>query len=267
MQSGGAASSNGGRFNRRMSNQDIFELNSAYFSLRVALIFLIVTVIIFIIMQLIKLAFQIMKIRNAAEPFDSQAPELVVHSRKSKRRRRPMRLLPSKTMRIQLSLKNEQEMDATSVDRETVSKRGMKGKAPGEAQEETNIVTYDEIQNFSDNLLTAGIKDSLALFGSKDQSLPTPMPIKKKATSSNLTPQDSLMVVNSQIPLQPFHNAEKLEKKDSKCILPEKSEETDHDKSALIAAKAQDSLMVVNDLKPLQPSASAEQANIKKLDN
>ncbi|CAG9536582.1 unnamed protein product [Cercopithifilaria johnstoni] len=251
----------------QLSGEDISELNSAYFSLRVALIFLIVTVIIFVIMQLIKLIWQIIKIRNEAEEtFDSKTPELVVHFKKSKRVKRPKNLLPSKDMKIQLSLRNESE---TPVKCEVASKnKGRKKKelpsAQNEVQTGTNIVSYNGTQTFSDELPSPGIKDSLALFAPQDTSVSTLIAIKKKPTFSALKAQDSLMVINNQIPLQPSDSAEKTNQKNKSTFLATKAQDSEDDKSTFVAAEAQDSLMVVNDLKPLRPSASAEQTSLEK---
>lgn len=88
--------------------------------------------------------------------------------------------------------------------------------------------------------------------GSQNMSSITSVPIKEKSTLSVSKAQDSLMVVNNEISLQPSHSAERL-----------KREAESEQKKSFLAAKAQDSLMVVNDQKPLQPAASAEQSNLE----
>ncbi|VDK73560.1 unnamed protein product [Litomosoides sigmodontis] len=213
-----------------------------------------------------------MKIRRKAEKlYENATPELVVHSKRSKRRKRSKHSLPSKRMKIQLSLKNEPE---TSADREAASKKEPKKKellsVQNEVRTETNAtLPYDESKKFSDELPVPDIKDSLALFGSHDSSPLTPISIKKKPTFSALKAQDSLMLVNSQTSLQPSSSAEKINEKVGfkDKFMGTSVLDSDDDKSSFVAAKAQDSLMVVNDLKPLQPSASAEQTNLEDSNN
>ncbi|VBB32083.1 unnamed protein product [Acanthocheilonema viteae] len=144
-------------------------------------------------------------------------------------------------MKIQLSLRNEPE---TPVDRETVSKKEEKKKK--------------ELPSTQSDTRAKNIVPC-----SQDQSMSTSLSIKKKPTFSGLKAQDSLMIVNSEISLQPSQSAEKINEKtgwkeNESTPLAMKIHDSD-DKSAFVTAKAQDSLMVVNDLKPLQPSTSAEQ--------
>ncbi|EFO26079.1 hypothetical protein LOAG_02409 [Loa loa] len=244
----------------KLSNEEILEINSAYFSLRVAIIFLIVTVMLFVIIQFIKLICQIMRIYDEAnKPFDSKTPEITVHSKKSTRRKKSKYSLPSKEMQIQLSLTNDREKNITPSDnREIIAKKEeeinnnkKKKKLPllqNEVRNAPEIVMDD-----SDKLTPPDIKDSLAIFGSQKISSPIPISIKEKPeTFVELKAQDSLMVVNKQTSLQPSRSAEKI-----------KSEMGSEDKGhAFLAAKAQDSLMVVNDQKPLQPANSVEQTNL-----
>ncbi|VIO92880.1 Uncharacterized protein BM_BM10242 [Brugia malayi] len=251
--------------NDHLSDDDILALSSAHHSLRVAIIFLIVVVIIFVIMQLIKLACQIMAIRRKADkPFDSKIPEIKVHS-KPQRRKRLKHSLPSKEMKIQLSLTNEQdERDIASDDREIYATKTAIKKTEFSPQNKIKNVTeanvimmHDQMQHSSDELETTDIKDSLTLTDSKSQTLSTPTIMQKSSsTFPTLKAQDSLMTVNKQTCLQPAHSAEQLN-----------SETGMKDKQSTIleGAKADDSLMIVNEQKPLQPADSAERSNAKNL--
>ncbi|MCP9259114.1 hypothetical protein DINM_001395 [Dirofilaria immitis] len=204
--------------NDELSDGDILQLNSANFSLRVALIFLIVTVIIFIVIQLIKLISQIWAISNKAAKIDlssdSETPEIAIHStgkksRKKSKRRKSKYSLPSKEMKIQLSLTNEEEKEITSD-----------SEPQNEIQNtpEINVVPHGEIQKFSGELTAPDIKDSLTFSSNKSllpitnlQNLPptTPISTGEKPILPKIKAQDSLMIIDNQLPLKPTDNAEK----------------------------------------------------------
>ncbi|EJW85077.1 hypothetical protein WUBG_04011, partial [Wuchereria bancrofti] len=181
-------------------------------------------------------------------------------------RKKLKHLLPSKEMKIQLSLTNEQEeRDIASDDREIyVTKKAIKKMEFSSPQNkmqnvtEANVIMDDQIQHSSDELQTTDIKDSLTLSDSKNQTLSTPVTIMQKSPStfSTLKAQDSLMTVNKQTCLQPAHSAEQLKSE---------SEMKDKQLTILEGAKAEDSLMTVNEQKPLQPANSAERLNVKNL--
>ncbi|VDO38807.1 unnamed protein product [Onchocerca flexuosa] len=241
-------------------SDEILQLNSANFSLRVALIFLIVTVLIFSIMQLIKLIGQIWGIsKKAAESdifFDSEIPEVILHPkdrnfRKKSKRRGPKYSLPSKKMKLQLSLTNEREGESSSNTSDE-----------NRDAAELKVIPPDKTQKLSDELSIPDIQDSLASFGNKslipvsnlkNQSSSTPISTKQESTLPTIKAQDSLMAIDNQKPLSSVDN---VEKESSKA----EAKEHEH---IFQPAKLQDSLMVVNSQIPLQPVGSNEEPNLK----
>uniref|UniRef100_A0A915Q7U5 eEF-1B gamma n=1 Tax=Setaria digitata TaxID=48799 RepID=A0A915Q7U5_9BILA len=143
--------------------------------------------------------------------------------------------------------------------RNTADKR----KKEAQSMTETNTLPYDKVQNFSEEISVPEIRDSLASSDKnssvsvKDlqhQSAPATELVKqKKPTLSAIKTQDSLMIINNQVSLQPVSNVQQRN-------LDAGSKEQ---KATFSMAKPQDSLMVIDNRMPLQPANSAEKQSME----
>ncbi|VDN02942.1 unnamed protein product [Thelazia callipaeda] len=212
-----------------LSDDEIWELNSANMSLRTTLIFLIITVAVFGVLQIIKLIYQIQITRrkaNKTTAFDSSIPKIVVCTKKKEepvkktKKKRPTSSLPSRKMKIQMSLKNSPLTEIiTDVDKtEKKPNEIKKSKENGKASDfSISTVAGTSLSRSSASQLTA--KDSFVSVDDKapypdpdayDSSLVTHDTSAKKSVFLEPKAQDSLMVIDRSAPLQKANSVEHL---------------------------------------------------------